>query len=316
MNSRKSNFEKFLEQDKPIILDGGLGSELNDRGYDISTPLWSAGLLIDSPQAIIDAHRAYLDAGAQCITSASYQASITGFATMGLSPEQAKELFIKSVDLAKSAIDEFLQQNPDCGYQPLVAASIGPYGAFVADGSEYSGDYGVDNATLLEFHRQRLIWLDAAGADVLACETIPSIQEAVVLSQLLEQVNTPAWLSFSCQDERLLNDGNTLRQAVALFEHHPRVLAIGVNCTAPQFIQSLIGEIRSASWDRAIVVYPNSGGHYDADDKVWHGIETPLECAAAARSWYEAGAKIIGGCCRMGPAHIREMARESGTERQ
>ncbi|MCZ6882101.1 MAG: homocysteine S-methyltransferase, partial [Gammaproteobacteria bacterium] len=198
MNSRKSNFEKFLEQDKPIILDGGLGSELNDRGYDISTPLWSAGLLIDSPQAIIDAHRAYLDAGAQCITSASYQASIAGFGTIGVSPEQTREILVKSVDLAKSAIEQFLKNKPNCGYRPLVAASIGPYGAFLADGSEYSGDYGVDNATLLEFHRQRLIWLDAVGADVLACETIPSIQEAVVLSQLLEQVNTPAWLSFSC----------------------------------------------------------------------------------------------------------------------
>jgi homocysteine S-methyltransferase len=272
--------------------------------------------LLNNPQAIKDIHRAYLDAGAHCITSASYQASIAGFAAMGLSPQQAKDLFIKAVDLAKSAVDDFLGQNPDCGYRPLVAASIGPYGAFLADGSEYIGNYGVDDQTLLEFHRQRLIWLDAAGADVLACETIPSLQEARVLRQLLEKVNTAAWVSFSCQNGRLLNDGKTLKQAVALFEHHSQVVAIGVNCTAPRYIQSLIGEIKSASWDRAIVVYPNSGGHYDADDKVWHGIETPLECAAAARSWSEAGAKIIGGCCRMGPAHIREMARESGAERQ
>ena len=157
MSIRKSNLDRLLAQDRPIILDGGLGSELDRRGYDISTPLWSAELLMNNPQVIKDIHRAYLDAGAQCITSASYQASIAGFGAMGLSPEQAQELFVKSVDLAKSAVDEFLQQNPDCGYKPLVAASIGPYGAFLADGSEYNGDYGVDDQTLLEFHRQRLI---------------------------------------------------------------------------------------------------------------------------------------------------------------
>ncbi len=308
MSIAKSNLDRLLEQDAPIILDGGLGSELDRRGYDISTPLWSAELLLNNPQAIKDIHRAYLDAGAQCITSASYQASVAGFGAMGLSPEQARDLFVKSVDLAKSAVDEFLQQNPDCRYQPLVAASIGPYGAFLADGSEYSGNYGVGDQTLLEFHRQRLLWLDASVADVLACETIPSLQEARVLGQLLEKVNTPAWLSFSCRDERLLNDGSRLRQAVALFEQLPGVVAIGVNCTAPQYIQSLIGEIKAASWRGAIVVYPNSGEHYDADDKVWHGTETPLECAVAARGWYQAGAKIIGGCCRMGPAHVREIA--------
>jgi len=316
MSIRNSNLEKMLAQDRPIILDGGLGSELDRRGYDISTPLWSAELLMNNPQVIKDIHRAYLDAGAQCITSASYQASIAGFGAMGLSPEQARELFVKSVDLAKSVVGEFLQQIPDCGYQPLVAASIGPYGAFLADGSEYNGDYGVDDQDLLKFHRQRLIWLDAASADVLACETIPSLQEARVLRQLLEKVNTPAWISFSCRDERYLNDGTRLRQAVALFERLPGVVAIGVNCTAPQYIQSLIGEIRSASWTRAIVVYPNSGEHYDADDKVWHGTETPLECAAAARGWYQAGAKIIGGCCRMGPAHVREIATELDVNKQ
>ena len=247
MSIRKSNLDKMLAQDRPIILDGGLCSELDRRGYDISTPLWSAELLMNSPQAIKDIHRAYLDAGAQCITSASYQASIAGFGAMGLSPGQARELFIRSVDLAKSAVDEYLQQNPDCGYQPLVAASIGPYGAFLADGSEYNGDYGVDDQTLLEFHRQRLIWLDAAAADVLACETIPSLQEAGVLRQLLERVNTPAWLCFSCQDERLLNDGNRLGQAVALFDHSDRIVgALGVRAVRQAIevvVQSIVADL-------------------------------------------------------------------------
>jgi homocysteine S-methyltransferase len=308
VSGHASKLASLLERDGPIILDGGLGSELDRRGFDLSSLLWSAEMLVDNPQAIIDIHRTYLDAGAQCITSASYQASIAGFAKLGLSPRQSKALLIKSVELARSAVDEYVAQNPGCGYQPLIAASIGPYGAFLADGSEYRGDYNVDDQVLLEFHQQRLTWLDGAGADVLACETIPGLQEARVLSQLLERVSTDAWVSFSCQNGRLLNDGSTLRQAVGLFEFVPKVIGIGVNCTAPQFIQSLIGEIKSTSWQRAVVVYPNSGEHYDADRNTWYGTETPMECAAAALSWYQAGANVIGGCCRMGPEHINEIA--------
>ena len=293
-----------------MILDGGLGSELARRGHDISSSLWSAELLINNPLAIAEVHRAYLDAGAQCITSASYQASVPGFASIGVESQRARDLFHRSVEIARNACNELISQNPDCGYQPLVAASVGPYGAYLADGSEYTGSYGVEDRILVDFHRQRLEWLDQADADVLACETIPSLQEASVLCDLLNSVNTPAWVSFSCQNDRLLNDGSPITEAVALFERHPKVVAVGVNCSAPQTIKTLIGEIKSVLKDKAIVVYPNSGEDYDAVTKTWHGVESPMECAAAARTWFDAGASIIGGCCRMGPAHIAAIAAE------
>ena len=310
MKMPRESFEDMLDSSRPIILDGGLGSELERRGHDISSPLWSAELLVNNPQVIAGVHRAYLDAGAQCITSASYQGSEAGFATIGVPSEQARDLFHRSIEIARTACDEFILQNPHCGYQPLVAASIGPYGAYLADGSEYRGDYGVEDRVLAEFHSLRLEWLDQAGADVLACETIPSWQEAKVLCQLLENVKTPAWISFSCQNDYLLNDGSAIAEVAALFEQHPRVVALGVNCSAPQHIEGLIGEIRSVLTHKAIVVYPNSGEHYDAASKTWYGMESPLECAAAARTWFDAGARIIGGCCRMGPAHVRAIADE------
>ena len=309
MSTGSSKFKALLEQGNPVILDGGMGSELARHGHDISSSLWSAELLINNPQAIYDVHRSYLDAGAQIITSASYQASLPGLVAMGLSTQRAKELVMQSVEIAKSACRDFHAQNPDCGYQTLVAASIGPYGAYLADGSEYRGNYGISDHMLHEFHQQRLVWLDQSAADVLACETIPDIAEAAVLAELLRKVDTPAWVSFSCADGLHINDGSLLREAVAQFEGHANLMALGVNCTSPQFITSLIGEIKSVLNNMAIVVYPNSGERYDAMQKSWVGTETPLECAQAAGDWYQAGATIIGGCCRMGPAHIAEMAK-------
>jgi homocysteine S-methyltransferase len=160
---------------------------------------------------------------------------------------------------------------------------------------------------LREFHRHRLELLDHSGADVLACETIPDYQEAVVLSELLRSAVTPAWVSFSCKDGQRISDGTPIRKCAELFRNHPTVLAVGVNCTPPQFIPSLIRELREAIPDKAVVVYPNSGERYEAASNTWHGTATPLECGIAAQHWLRAGARIIGGCCRMGPGHIHQM---------
>ncbi len=162
---------------------------------------------------------------------------------------------------------------------------------------------------LAEFHRHRLAWLDASSADVLACETIPSLQEARVLRQLLLDVATPAWVCFSCKDEKHCSDGTPLAECAALFVNHPKVLAVGINCTSPLYIDALIAEIKAAAPQLAIVVYPNSGEQYDAACNSWRGTSSPIECGAAAVNWRNKGARIIGGCCRIGPTHIREIAR-------
>lgn len=300
-------FEQLLRNGQPIILDGGLATELEAQGYKLNSKLWSAELLLNQPQAIINAHRAYYEAGANCAITASYQATLAGFMSLGLNAEQAQDLILSSVRLAIAARSEYLAQHPDNNRPLLVAASVGPYGAPLGDGSEYTGNYGVSDASLVELHQQRLQWLDQSGADVLACETIPSLQEAKVLHSLLAQCQTPAWVTFSCQDGQHLNDGSPIADCARLFAQHPTVKAIGVNCSSPQYINELISCIRQAAPQLAIVVYPNSGEHYEASTNSWHGTASPQECGEAAASWQQSGASIIGGCCRMGPEHIRQI---------
>jgi homocysteine S-methyltransferase len=175
----------------------------------------------------------------------------------------------------------------------------------VSDGSEYTGDYSIGAKELRQFHRKRLEVLDNSDVNLLACETIPSFDEAIVLCKMLEDARHPAWISFSCRDDNAISDGTPIAEVAALFRDHPRVQAVGVNCTRPQFITPLIGTLREAIPNKAIVVYPNSGEDYDANTKSWSGTVTALDWAGAARQWVDAGAVIIGGCCRTSPDHIR-----------
>jgi homocysteine S-methyltransferase len=186
----------------------------------------------------------------------------------------------------------------------LVAGSIGPYGAVLSDGSEYSGDYGVSRADLIEFHRARVAQLDASAVDILACETIPSFDEAIALRDLLADVSSPAWISFSCRDGSHISDGTAIEDAVSLFRDHLNVRAVGVNCSAPQHIASLIRKIKTTLPNMPILVYPNSGETFDASDKTWSGTATASDWVPAAQEWLAAGATIVGGCCRTGPEHI------------
>ena len=295
------------DRDRPILIDGGLATQLEAQGCDIGNALWSASLLQTNPDAIVQATRAYLDAGAECVATASYQASREGFATLGLSADEANALMILSVDLALRARDEFLADNPDIDFRPLVAASIGPYGAMLHDGSEYAGKYGVPAKVLREFHEARLKLFDKSDADILAIETIPSRLEAEVLVDLLADCDTPAWVSFSCCDDAHISDGAPITDVAALFKDHPTVFAVGVNCTPPQFVPELIRKIRTASPAKRVIAYPNSGEIYNVEDNAWSGTVTPVDCATAALTWVDAGATIVGGCCRMGPKHIRAM---------
>ena len=300
-------FRDALQRRSPVVLDGGLATQLEAQGHNLGTALWSAGLLRSEPRAIALAHRAFLESGAECIISASYQASRRGFMSLGLSAAEADRLIASAVEIAIAARDSFLSEHRDSEVAPLVAASVGPYGAVLHDGSEYRGDYGIGREALRAFHEPRLRLLDDCGADVLACETIPDREEAEVLAGLLETVKTPAWISFSCRDERSISDGNPIADVATRFRGHPTVLAVGINCTAPRFVTPLIRELRRAVPDKAVVVYPNSGERYDGRDHSWHGTVTPLDCAAAAQEWRAAGATLIGGCCRMGPDHIAAM---------
>jgi homocysteine S-methyltransferase len=290
----------------PLLLDGGLSHVLESQGHDLNHSLWSARLLDENPEAIVAAHTAYLKAGAQCLITSSYQASVPGLMDKGYTQEKAQLLIQKTVSLAEEAIHRM--GDNDEGMRPLIAASIGPYGAFLADGSEYRGDYGVDDATLQDYHQPRLALLEQTAADCFACETNPSLQEAKVLSALLEQGQKPAWFSFSCRDKNHLNDGTPIADCVALLKEHPNVFAMGVNCTPPQYISGLIQSIKASGWEQDIVVYPNSGEAYHAETKSWQEVSNPMAFAEMAQEWLALGANMVGGCCRIGPESIQKLA--------
>lgn len=304
MNGIARNLEKY----PLLVLDGAFGTELARRGFDTNDELWSAKALFEKPELVEAVHRDYYEAGADVSTSASYQATVEGFEKKGFTREQAKELIVRSVRLVQQARDAFWQQTEKRAGrpQPLAAASVGPYGAYLADGSEYRGDYKASRAELSDFHAERLAILVAAEPDILACETLPLLDEArAILEDLHRYPDMGAWISFSCKDPEHTCGGDDVADCARLLDRESQVAAIGVNCTAPQYVADLIHNIR-AHTEKPVVVYPNTGETYDAVTKTWHGSPTPYR--DFVRQWYEAGARLIGGCCRTTPDDIRGIA--------
>lgn len=297
-----------LERYPLLVLDGAFGTELARRGFDTNDELWSAKALFEKPELVEAVHRDYYEAGADVSTSASYQATVEGFEKKGFTREQAKELIVRSVRLVQQARDAFWQQKAKRAGrpQPLAAASVGPYGAYLADGSEYRGDYRASRAELADFHAERLDILVAAEPDILACETMPLLDEALaILADLHRYPDMGAWISFSCKDPEHTCGGDDVADCARLLDRESQVAAIGVNCTAPQYVADLIRNIRVHT-TKPVVVYPNTGETYDAVTKTWHGSPTPYR--DFVRQWYEAGARLIGGCCRTTPDDIRGIA--------
>jgi homocysteine S-methyltransferase len=279
-----------------LTSDGGLATELEARGHDLSDPLWSARLLSDAPREIVAVHEAYFRAGATIATTASYQASFDGFAARGAGRDEGIELLRRSVELATAARDNAGADDA------VIAASIGPYGAALADGSEYRGRYGLSVAELVRWHRPRLETLARAGADVLACETVPDVDEAEALVHLVQSVGVPAWLSYTIDGSRT-RAGQPLDEAFAVAAGVDEIVAVGVNCCAPDDVLPAIG-VASAT-GKPVIVYPNSGERWDG--RAWIG--RPRFTPQLAREWADAGARIVGGCCRVGPADIAQVAK-------
>ena len=283
----------------PVVLDGGLGTLLEARGNDLSSSLWSARLLLDRPEEIRAAHEAYFLAGARVAITASYQVSYEALEAEGLDAPAVDLLLMRSVQLARRA-------RTDTGHDDdaWVAASVGPYGATLADGSEYTGDYGLTVAELREWHRPRLRALAAAGPDVLAIETIPSLAEVEAIAAELEGLGVPAWLSVTIDGPRL-RTGESLADAFAIADATDGIVAVGVNCCAAADVAGAL-EIARRTTAKALLAYPNSGEVWDADRRSWSGDGKPL--AGYVGEWLSAGTRLVGGCCRVGPAELRGVA--------
>ncbi|CAI0975222.1 homocysteine S-methyltransferase [Serratia quinivorans] len=298
----------LLSAHPTLILDGALATELEARGCDLSDPLWSAKVLIENPELIYQVHLDYFNAGAQCAITASYQATPQGFLRRGLDQAQSLALIAKSVQLAQQARSDYLAQHPQAA-PLLIAGSVGPYGAYLADGSEYRGDYSLPQEEMIAFHRPRISALAEAGVDLLACETLPSFSELQALLTLLEEFPTlGAWFAFTLRDSQHLSDGTPLTEVMAALHANPQVLAIGINCIALENVAQALQQFAALA-DKPLLVYPNSGEHYDAVSKTWHA------CGGAHGSlidqigeWQRIGARLIGGCCRTTPQDIHQIA--------
>lgn len=304
-----SPFAPFLERQGFVLLDGGLATALEDRGQALDDPLWSARVLLDAPEAVAEVHRAYLEAGADVIATVTYQATFQGFAMRGLDDAGAEAAFHRAVALAVDARDAFWGRGAhrEGRLRPLVAASVGPYGAFLADGSEYRGDYGLDQAELAGFHRRRWHVLAESDADLLGCETVPSGVEARALLALLDE--TPgawAWFSFQCRDAAHLADGTPLAEVADSCAAHPRVAAVGVNCVPPALVSGALASLAGAG-TLPLMAYPNSGEVYDAVTKTWRPGGAGAGLPELASAWRREGARVLGGCCRTGPDTIRAL---------
>lgn len=284
------------------MADGGLATQLESAGYDLSDTIWSARLLRDDPEAVIEAHLAFLRAGAGVVTTASYQASYPGFIAVGIAEDEATRLLRRSVDLAREAVD---RHEAESGRRALVAASVGPYGAALADGSEYRGRYGLSVAELREWHARRFEVLAGTGADLLAMETIPDLDEAAALVNLVHGTGRRAWLSYTIE-AGTTRAGQPLAEAFAVAAGVAEIIAVGVNCCDPEDVLPAVEAARTAT-GLPVVVYPNSGEGWDAQARRWTGAGRGL--ADLVPDWIEAGARIVGGCCRVGPEEIAEMAR-------
>ncbi|QCQ04577.1 homocysteine S-methyltransferase [Ligilactobacillus animalis] len=295
--------EKF---DKLHVLDGSLAAALEEQGVKNESELWTAQALSANIEAVYDAHYSYLAAGAQMILTDTYQANLQAFEKAGHSKQQAENLVGMAVLVAQKARDDYEEQT---GKHALVAASIGPYGAYLADGSEYRGDYLLNDAQYLNFHLPRLTAILAQGPDCLALETQPKLSEPLALLRWLEKnvPQMPVYVAFTLRDETTLSDGTKLKRAVAAISKFEQVFAIGVNCIAPEIVSGALKVIRQAT-TKKIIVYPNLGAKYDPETKQWAKSEQQLDFTQLAEKWHQAGASIIGGCCMTTSPQISQIA--------
>ncbi|RSI45379.1 Homocysteine S-methyltransferase [Streptococcus sanguinis] len=308
-------FKDLLDKQGIIILDGALGTELESRGFDVSGKLWSAQYLLDQPRIIQDVHESYVRAGSDIITTSSYQASIPAFVEAGLTPEKAYDLLKETVFLARKVIENTWQalslEEKNQRPRPLVAGSVGPYAAYLADGSEYTGDYQLSEEEFQDFHRPRIQALLEAGSDLLAIETIPNGAEAAAILRLLaeEFPQAETYLSFVAQSENAISDGTKIEELGNLAQESPQVLAVGFNCTAPHLIASLLDGLGQVC-NKPLLTYPNSGETYNGLTKTWHDDpEQERSLLENSKLWQNQGVRLFGGCCRTRPEDIAQLAK-------
>ena len=310
----KNIINQKLHTHSTLVLDGAMATELEKKGVETDNELWSAMALIKQPEAVKAVHKEYFEAGADVAITNTYQANLEAFEKAGLSAADSAKMITEAVELAQAARQEFWDElsfkEKQKRLEPIIAGSVGPYGAFLADGSEYTGAYQLTRAEYKAFHRPRMQLLAKAGVDLFAFETQPNFEECQALAELLrdEFPEMTAWLTFSVSDSQTICDATPLYEAVNYFNQFPQIVAIGVNCTKMENIEKSV-EITRQVTSKPIVVYPNNGDIYDPKTKTWVANKKAVGFDQLVDAWQEAGAQLIGGCCRTTPQDIQTIAQ-------
>ena len=311
----RASLEQILEKERIMVIDGSMATALEHLGADLNSELWTAMTLARQPELVRQVHIDYFRAGADCGITCSYQATVPGLMKHGFTEREAEETVANAVRIFLEAREQWWREEGEAAGRawPLCLAGIGPYGAYLANGAEYTGHYGVSDELLRDFHRRRMELLWEAGADLLLIETQPSLREALIEARIAEELGADYWISFSCRDREHICEGERIRDCAAAFaEGWPHLKMIGVNCSKPEYITALIAELRRGC-ALPIGVYPNSGDIYDPATKKWASEVSGMDFGVWALDYMKAGAAAVGGCCTTSDRHIRQVAeaRES-----
>ncbi len=304
-----NHIERILSEFPFVVLDGGLATELERMGYNLQSKLWSAKMLAEKPDAIKMIHRSYLDAGADCIITSSYQATVKGFMSSGFSRSKAVNMIRLSYRIAEDSIRDYMDTHSENDRPvPFIASSSGCYGAFLADGSEYRGDYKLTLKEYKDFHGERIDILADAGADFIAFETFPGIEEALAVTELMNDYpEIHYWISFTACDKKHISHGELFSECAEILEGSRNLSAVGINCSNPELISPLLREVRPVV-KIPLVIYPNSGEHFDTGSTCWINESGRIDFSRMSEEWYSIGARVIGGCCRTGPDDIKAIS--------
>lgn len=296
----------FDDAKKGLVLDGAMADELQRQGIDLNSKLWTASALIDQEEKVYHAHLNYFKAGANIVITDTYQANLPAFEKAGYSQKQAEEFIKKAVRIAKQARDDYERQTEIHNY---VAGTVGPYGAYLADGNEYRGDYELSPQEYLDFHLPRLRLILAEKPDLIALETQPKLTETQVLLDWLTQhvPEVPVYVSFTLKDKTTISDGTSLAHAAQVVDKYKQVVGIGINCVAPNLVTPAL-ELLSKNTIKPLVVYPNQGASYNPEIKEWEEVKEHFDFSKLTKTWYEKGARLIGGCCTTGPKEVKQIS--------
>lgn len=299
------DFTKFLTNN-PVVLDGAMSTPLEKLGADTNNDLWTAKALIDNEELVYEVHKMYFEAGADLIITDTYQANVQAFEKVGYSEKEARNLIKKAVKIAQKARDDYENRT---GKHNYIAGTIGPYGAYLANGSEYRGDYELSTKEYQQFHLPRIEELATTGVDILAIETQPKLDEVLAILELLKEKypQQKVYVSYTLSDDDTISDGTPLPRAIHALEDYSQVIAVGINCVKLELVEPALKNMKEIT-DKHLIVYPNSSAVYDPKSKTWSQPKTSATFEELIPNWYEAGARIIGGCCTTGPKEIKAVA--------